>query len=328
MTGTVLVTGGAGYIGSHTCKALKAKGYTPVALDDLRNGHRQAVKWGPLETVSLQDSGAVEDVIKRHRPESVVHFAAYAYVGESVVDPAAYYGNNVVGTLNLLNAMRKIGVSSIVFSSTCAIYGEPSEVPISEETARMPINPYGRSKWAIEQILADYGQAYDTRSCSLRYFNAAGADPQGETGELHNPETHLIPNIFKAMLGKIPELQVFGDDYPTPDGTCIRDFVHVTDLAEAHCLALEFLRDNAGTHAFNLGSEQGFSIREVLKEAEAISGRSVPYSIQPRRRGDPPVLVADSSNAQAALGWTRNHSSLDEILRTALAWEQSSSWCT
>lgn len=323
MKGSVLVTGGAGYVGSHACKALKARGYEPVVLDDLRNGHDEVVKWGSLEAVSLHDRDAVADVFRRHKPESVVHFAAYAYVGESVKNPAAYYVNNVVGTLNLLDVMRDAGVSSIVFSSTCAIYGEPARVPITEETPRVPINPYGRSKWTIEQILADYEHAYGIRSCSLRYFNAAGADPEGQTGELHEPETHLIPNILKAVLGKIPELQVFGDDYPTPDGTCIRDFVHVTDLAEAHCLALEFLKNNSGTHAFNLGSERGFSIKEVLRETEAVSGYAVPHNIYPRRPGDPPVLVADSANAQATLGWIRNYSSLEKILTTALAWERS-----
>jgi len=323
MNGTVLVTGGAGYIGSHACKALRDRGYQPVVLDDLRNGHRQAVKWGPLETVDLLDGDALERVFARHQPVSVMHFAAYAYVGESMRAPAAYYENNLGGTLNLLQVMHKHAVRSIVFSSTCAIYGAPAEIPISEQTQPNPINPYGRSKWMIEQILSDYARAYDLRCCCLRYFNAAGADPGLETGEVHEPETHLIPNILKAALGKIPALQVFGDDYPTPDGTCVRDFIHVTDLAQAHCLALEYLQDNPGVHAFNLGSERGFSIREVLEQAEAVAGRSVPYKVAPRRLGDPPVLVADSSSAQSILGWRRHHSSLGEILRTALDWEMS-----
>lgn len=323
MSRPVLVTGGAGYIGSHACKALHARGWQPVVLDDLRNGHRPAVKWGPLEEVSLLDADGVREVFARHRPEAVVHFAAYAYVGESIVKPASYYENNVIGALNLLDAMRRSGTPAIVFSSTCSIYGVPERMPITEGTQRHPINPYGRSKWMIEGILSDYVEAYELRSSCLRYFNAAGADPAGETGEVHDPETHLIPNVIKAALGGIPELAIFGDDYPTPDGTCVRDYVHVTDLAEAHCLALDHLLAHPGAHAFNLGSERGCSVKEVVKQAEALSGLRVPYRIEPRRPGDPPVLVADATRAQAVLGWQRSHSSLETILGTALQWERS-----
>ena len=317
----ILVTGGAGYIGSHTCKALAARGYEPVVFDSLENGHRGAVQWGALETGDMLDSGALRTVLERHDFAAVVHFAAYAYVGQSVIEPAAYYRNNVVGSMNLLDAMREAGVDTIVFSSTCATYGIPSRTPIDEEEIGKPINPSGRSKLKIEQLLGDYSRAYGMRACSLRYFNAAGADPDGDIGEVHDPEPHLIPNVLWAGMGRQERLRVYGGDYPTPDGTCIRDFVHVTDLAEAHCLALEYLFANPGSHVFNLGSEQGHSVMEVIKAAESELGLTVPYDIEPRRPGDPPVLVADSAKAERELGWTRRHSSLHEILQTAWRWE-------
>lgn len=323
MSGKILVTGGAGYVGSHACKALAARGYEPVVLDSLERGHREHVKWGPFEHCNVLDPDGLAGALERHRPDAVMHFAAYAYVGESVSDPAAYYRNNVVGSINLLDAMRTAGVDLIVFSSTCATYGIPAHTPINEEQAQDPVNPYGRSKLMVERLLADYAEVYGMRACSLRYFNAAGADPDGEIGEVHDPEPHLIPNVLRACRGRIPELRVFGTDYPTPDGTCIRDFIHVADLAAAHCLALEHLKANPGSHAFNLGSENGYSIMEVIEAAESETGRRVPYRAEARRPGDPPVLVADSSKAQGELGWARSHSSLSEILRTAWHWEQT-----
>lgn len=317
----ILVTGGAGYIGSHTCKALARRGYQPVVFDSLENGHRGAVKWGDFESGDLLEPAGLGRVFERHGVAAVVHFAAYAYVGESVLAPAAYYRNNVVGSMNLLDAMRSSGVEAVVFSSTCATYGVPRRTPISEDQSQQPINPYGRSKLMIEQLLEDYCRAYGMRACSLRYFNAAGADPDGEIGEVHDPEPHLIPNVLWAGMGKQDRLKVFGGDYPTPDGTCIRDFVHVADLAEAHCLAIEYLFDNPGNHAFNLGSEQGHSVMDVIRAAESHIGLPVPYRMEPRRPGDPPVLVADSAKAERELGWRRNHSSIGEILDTAWQWE-------
>lgn len=319
--GKILVTGGAGYIGSHTCKALARRGYEPVVFDSLENGHRAAVKWGPFERGDLLDPAALAPVFARHDFAGVIHFAAYAYVGQSVLEPAAYYRNNVVGSMNLLDAMRGGGVDSLVFSSTCATYGIPSRTPIDEDQSQQPINPYGRSKLMIEQLLEDYSRSYGMRTCSLRYFNAAGADPGGDVGELHDPEPHLIPNVLWAGMGKQERLKVYGSDYPTPDGTCIRDFVHVTDLAEAHCLAIEHLSRNPGSHAFNLGSEKGYSVMEIIKAAESELGLAVPYNLEPRRAGDPPVLVADSSRAERELGWTRSHSSIKQILQTAWRWE-------
>lgn len=319
----VLVTGGAGYIGSHACKALSRRGHDPVAVDNLARGHAAAVKWGPLERGDLLDAEFLDDVFVRHRPDAVMHFAAYAYVGESVADPAAYYRNNVVGSINLLDAMKRAGVGAIVFSSTCATYGNPSRTPITEEEVQSPINPYGRSKLAIEHMLADYSGAYGLRGCSLRYFNAAGADPEGEIGEVHDPEPHLIPNVLRAARHGEETLKVFGGDYPTPDGTCIRDFVHVTDLAEAHCLALEHLFAHPGVSAFNLGSEKGYSVLEVIETVQSEIGLVVPYSIEARRPGDPPVLVADSSRARRELGWRTRYSGLGEILQTAWKWYRS-----
>lgn len=319
----ILVTGGAGYIGSHACKALFQRGYEPVVFDNLENGHAAAVKWGDLEHGDLLDPALLGAVFDRHDFAAVVHFAAYAYVGQSVLDPAAYYRNNVAGSLNLLDAMRSRGVELMVFSSTCATYGVPSRSPICEQEPGKPINPYGRSKLMIEQLLEDYSRAYGLRACSLRYFNAAGADPDGEAGEVHDPEPHLIPNILRAAKGQQGRLKVYGSDYPTPDGTCIRDFVHVSDLAEAHCLAVEYLLENPGNHVFNLGSEKGHSVMEVIKAAETDIGLPVPYDLEARRPGDPPVLVADSSKAERELGWRRQHSGITEILQTAWQWECS-----
>lgn len=321
----ILVTGGAGYIGSHTCQALAARGYRPVVVDNLENGHREAVQWGELCVADLRDAAALAEIFKNNDFAAVVHFAAYAYVGRSMLDPAAYYRNNVAGSMNLLDAMRRGGVDTIVFSSTCATYGIPARIPIDENENQDPINPYGRSKLMIEQLLDDYCRAYDMRACSLRYFNAAGADPHGRIGEVHEPEPHLIPNVLRAASGREKCLMVYGDDYPTPDGTCIRDYIHVSDLAAAHCLAVEHLFAGAGFHAFNLGSEKGYSVKEVVDAAETVTGLEVPFEIHARRPGDPPVLVADSSQAERELGWIRRHSGIDEILRTAWQWENSES---
>lgn len=320
---TVLVTGGAGYIGSHTCKALSRRRHVPVVFDNLVHGHREAVRWGVLEEGDLLEPELLDTVFARYRIDAVVHFAAYAYVEQSVLDPALYYRNNVAGSMNLLDAMRRAGVDTIVFSSTCATYGVPARTPITEAAGQVPINPYGRSKLMIEQLLEDYSNAYDMRVCSLRYFNAAGADPDGEIGELHDPEPHLIPNVLRAGAGRRERVKVYGSDYPTPDGTCVRDFVHVTDLAEAHCLAVEYLADRPGSHAFNLGSEHGYSVMDVIRAAETELGLTVPYELAPRRAGDPPVLVANSSKAVEELGWSRRYSGIGEILRTAWQWERS-----
>jgi UDP-arabinose 4-epimerase len=319
---SILLTGGAGYIGSHAAKALSRQGYLPVVYDDLSRGHREAVKWGPLEVGALADTERLKQVFKAHAPKAVMHFAAFAYVGESVSDPALYYRNNVAGTLSLLEAMRASGTDRLVFSSTCAVYGVPDSVPITEGNPRRPINPYGRSKSMIEDILADYGTAYGLKSVCLRYFNAAGADPDGEIGEAHDPEPHLLPLVLDAAAGRIPHLTVFGDDYPTRDGTCVRDYIHVTDLAEAHVLAARHLLSGGAGAVLNLGNETGYSIREVIEHAERVTGRTIPYRMEARRAGDPPELVGNADKAKALLGWKPAHGSLDSILRSAWAWHQ------
>jgi len=317
---SILVTGGAGYIGSHACKALAAAGYTPVSYDNLVYGHREAVRWGPFEHGDIADPVRLAEVLHRHRPSAVMHFAAYAYVGESVSDPAKYYRNNVAGTLNLLEAARAFGIERFIFSSTCATYGEPQQVPIPEDHPQRPVNPYGTTKLMIEQMLRDFDQAYGLRSIALRYFNAAGADPEGETGEDHDPETHLIPLALDAALGRRPPLTVFGDDYPTPDGTCIRDYIHVTDLAQAHVLALRALEQGVASTAYNLGNGQGFSVLEVIRAIRRVTGREVPYTLGPRRPGDPPRLVGDAQRIVAELGWQPQFADLEGLLATAWRW--------
>ena len=320
MSQAVLVTGGAGYIGSHACKALAGAGFQPVVFDNLSRGHREAVRWGPLVEGDLADRQRLCAALIEHKVEAVMHFAAYAYVGESVTDPALYYRNNLGGTLSLLEAMREAGIGEIVFSSTCATYGIPDRVPIREDAPQRPVNPYGETKLAIERALHWYAAAYGLRSVSLRYFNAAGADPEGEIGEHHEPETHLVPLVLQAALGQRPHIEIYGTDYPTPDGTAIRDYVHVCDLAIAHLRALERLRGGGGSAAVNLGTGQGHSVREVIAAAELASGRKVPARAAPRRPGDPPALVADPSLAGEILGWHPQHSDLDTIIRTSLAW--------
>lgn len=316
----VLVTGGAGYIGSHTCKALAAAGYNPVVLDNLSFGHKWAVKWGPIQIGDISNGSDLDAVFDLYQPKAVVHFAAYAYVGESVTDPAKYYSNNVVGTLSLLNAMRRHGVGKLIFSSSCATYGLPQHELISETHPQAPINPYGRSKLIIEQILRDFDVAYGLRSISLRYFNAAGADPTGSIGEAHDPETHLIPLALDVACGRRPCLSVFGDDYDTRDGTCIRDYVHVCDLAEAHVLALQALQRGETTAAYNLGNGSGFSVREVIDMVERVTGCPVATSVLPRRDGDPAALVADASLAKRCLGWNPKITHLKDIMATAWSW--------
>ena len=319
MVGTVLVTGGAGYVGAHGCKALAAAGYEPIVFDNLVYGHEQAVRWGPLERGDIADRSRLDEVFRRYQPSAVMHFAAYAYVGESVTDPGKYYRNNVGGTLSLIEAMLAHGVDKLVFSSTCATYGEPETVPITEDEPQTPINPYGKSKLVVEQMLADFESAHGLRSAMLRYFNAAGASPDGEIGEAHDPETHLIPLALDAVAGRGPALTVFGSDYPTPDGTCIRDYIHVADLAEAHVKALD---SGAGCRAFNLGTGSGVSNREILDAVTRVTGKPVPHRFGPRRPGDPPVLVSNASRACSELGWNPALSDIDTIIATAWAWHQ------
>ncbi|MCY3020458.1 MAG: UDP-glucose 4-epimerase GalE [Planctomycetota bacterium] len=316
----ILVTGGAGYIGSHTAKVLKQSGFNPVTLDNLSYGHEWAVKWGPFEKGDLADGDFVRGVLTRHKIEAVVHFAAFTYVGESVTNPRKYYQNNVVNTLNLLNAMQDCGVKTIVFSSTCATYGEPQHVPISESHPQRPINPYGEAKLAVERMLHWYGGAYGLRSCALRYFNAAGADEDGENGEDHDPETHLIPLVIFAVQGKRSHVDIYGTDYPTPDGTAIRDYIHVVDLADAHVRALRHLLDGKGSLALNLGTGKGNSVREVIAAVERVSGKKVPARETGRRAGDPPALVADARRANEVLGWKPRYTDIATIVEHAWRW--------
>lgn len=322
MARTVLVTGGAGYIGSHACKALHRAGYEVVTYDNLSRGHEEAVRWGPFEKGDLSDRERLVRIFREFRVDAVMHFAAYAYVGESVERPDLYYANNVGGTLSLLGAMKDADVRKLVFSSTCATYGIPDVLPIHESVPQRPINPYGASKWMIERFLADYFHAFGLTSVSLRYFNAAGADPDGDVGEDHEPETHLIPLALRASLRDDSTLTVFGTDYPTPDGTCIRDYIHVSDLAAAHVRALQCIdeRKVQGASQFNLGIGKGFSVKEVLAATEAVTGRPVKIKIGARRPGDPAVLVADATLAQKQLGWSAEFQSLEPIIRTAKDW--------
>lgn len=320
---TVLVTGGAGYIGSHASKALAAAGYTPVVVDDLSRGHAWAVRYGPFVELDLRDRNRLHDVFARYRPASVLHFASLAYVGESVTNPQAYYDVNVGGALALLAAMRAHEVQQIVLSSTCATYGVPERLPIDEQQAQAPINPYGATKLMIERMLGDYAAAYGLRFGALRYFNAAGADEDGELGEVHDPETHLVPLAIAAALGRRDAIDILGTDYPTADGTAIRDFVHVSDLADAHVLALRHLASGGASLQANLGTGSGASVREVVAAVEEVSGRRVPVKHAPRRAGDPPVLVADATRARELLGWTPWRSDLQRIVASALRWQLS-----
>lgn len=317
---TVLVTGGAGYIGSHTCKALAEAGYVPLVYDNLVYGHEWAVKWGPFAKGDILDAKRLDEVVKKYKPFAVMHFAAFAYVGESVEDPAKYYRNNVAGTLSLLDVLNENDIDKVVFSSTCATYGQPEIIPIPEKHPQVPVNPYGASKLMIERILQDYDNAYSLRSISLRYFNAAGADPDAEIGELHVPETHLIPLVLDVAAGKRPHITVFGSDYETPDGTCIRDYIHVTDLADAHLSALKSLETGSPSSVYNLGNGKGFSVNEVIETARRVTAKEIPVQNGPRRVGDPPRLVGNATRAQDKLGWHPRFTDLEDIITTAWRW--------
>jgi UDP-arabinose 4-epimerase len=316
-TGKVLVTGGAGYIGSHTAKHLRAAGVQPVVYDNLSTGNLSSVRWGPFVHGDILDTAQLTRALMLHQPEAVIHFAAAAYVGESVEDPSKYYRNNVSGTSSLLDACRLAKVDKVIFSSSCAVYGVPSVLPIKETSAKQPINPYGRTKLIAEQMLEDYVRAYGLRFVALRYFNACGADPDGELGEWHNPETHLIPKALLAARGIAPNLPIFGDDYETADGTCIRDFVHVADLARAHVMALDHLNRGGDNLAVNIGTGTGSSIRDIVGAIARVTGKHVPTEMHPRRAGDPPSLYADPAFARQTFGFVPQHSDLDAIVRTA-----------
>ena len=317
---SILVCGGAGYIGSHINKLLANKGYDTIVYDSLIYGHREAVKWGKLVEADLADKEALDKVFSENKIDAVFHFAAFAYVGESVEDPAKYYQNNVCNTLNLLDAMRAHGCDKIIFSSTCATYGVPAGLPITEDMPQNPINPYGATKLMVERIFKDYHVAYGLKYVALRYFNAAGADPDCEIGENHNPETHIIPLVIDAAFGKRPDIKVFGNDYPTRDGTCIRDYIHVTDLADAHLLALEHLERGGDSGFFNLGNENGTSVLEVIESVKRVTGKDFKVTLTDRRAGDPPVLVGSSKLAQTVLGWKPRYVDIDIITRHAVEW--------
>jgi UDP-glucose-4-epimerase GalE len=316
----ILVTGGAGYIGSHTALELLDAGYDVVVVDNLSRGHREAVDPARLRVLDLQDTDGLVRVMNEAPCEAVIHFAAYIAVGESMKIPELYFQNNVVGSLSLLTAMVRAGVSRIVFSSTAAVYGMPERVPIVETEPYAPVNAYGESKVMVERLLHWFDQIHGIRSICLRYFNAAGADPAGRTGESHEPETHLIPLLFRAVRTGIP-VTLFGNDYATPDGTCIRDYIHVTDLAKAHILAVEALSAGGPSAKFNAGTGMGISVKEVLNVVEEVAGSPVPHSIGPRREGDPPLLVADSAQLQSRLGWSPYYSDLKTIIESAWRWE-------
>jgi UDP-arabinose 4-epimerase len=320
MAKNILVTGGAGYIGSHACKALARAGYTPIAYDNLVYGHRDAVRWGPFVEGDLGDAARLADTLARHEVAAVIHFAAFAYVGESMEKPQLYFRNNVVNTLALLDVMLAAGLRHIVFSSSCATYGTPACVPITEDAPQHPVNPYGESKLICERAIHWYGEAYGMKYAALRYFNAAGADPDGEIGEAHDPETHLVPLVLATALGRRPQIDIYGTDYPTPDGSAVRDYIHVQDLAEAHVAALGHLLDGGASLTLNLGTGAGHSVREVIAAAERVTGRHIARREMARRAGDPPVLVADVARARASLGWQARMSGLDSILGTAWAW--------
>jgi len=323
---TILVVGGAGYIGSHMVKRLAEQGYEVVVADNLSTGFRDAVKAARLVELDIRDSRALKALLADARFAAVLHFASFIQVGESVREPAKYYANNVTATLGLLDAMVSAGVQRFILSSTAAVYGDPLYVPIDEAHTKQPISPYGRSKWMVEQILEDYDRAYGLKSVCLRYFNAAGADPGGELGERHEPETHLIPLVLQAAAGRRPAISVFGQDYATPDGTCIRDYIHVEDLVDAHMLALEHLLAGRGSDAFNLGNGNGFSVNEVIASAERVTGRPIPVTYVERRAGDPPRLVADATRAKTVLGWRPTRADLDTIVADAWRWERKWPW--
>ncbi len=322
---TILVTGGAGYIGSHAVLALKSAGYEVIVLDNLSNGHREVVEQVlqvKLIVGDTSDRALLDRLFTTHNIAAVMHFAAYIAVGESVTDPAKYYRNNVIGTLTLLEAMLAASINKFIFSSTCALYGVPKFVPITEDHPQDPISPYATSKWMVERILSDFDTAYNLKSVRFRYFNAAGAEPNGLLGEDHVPETHLIPLVLLAALGKLKSISIFGTDYPTRDGTCIRDYIHVTDLAQAHVLGLEYLLKGGNSEVFNLGNGSGFSVREVIETAKQVAGKEIKIVECDRRPGDPPILVGSRDKAIKVLGWHPQYPKLTEIITHAWQWHQ------
>jgi UDP-glucose 4-epimerase len=323
MTKNVLVTGGAGYIGSHACKALRAAGYVPVTFDNLSTGWEEAVKFGPFEQGDLLDRARLDEVFAKHKPIAVMHFAAFSQVGESMKDPGKYWRNNVIGSLQLIEAAADAGCLNFVFSSTCATYGDQDNVVLNEDSVQLPINSYGASKRAIEDILANFEQSHGLKSVIFRYFNVAGCDPDGEVGDFHQPETHLIPLMLDAIAGKRDALTIFGTDYETPDGTCIRDYVHVCDLVDAHVLGLKWLQDDKGSRLFNLGTGKGFSVREVLDESRAVTNKEVPHVEGDRRPGDCTKLVSGSERAVTELGWTPARSNMKTMIEDAWNWHQT-----
>lgn len=316
----ILITGGAGYIGSHTNKLLHQKGLQTIVYDNLSRGHREFVRWGKFIQGNLADKAKLDSCFKNHAIDAVLHFCAFCYVGESSNHPAKYYHNNVVNTINLLDAMVEHGIQYIIFSSTCSTYGNPVKIPLMEDHPQHPINPYGKSKLLVEKILKHYEEAHGIRHINLRYFNAAGADPDGEIGEWHEPETHLIPIAMQVASGQRDHMQIFGTDYKTPDGTCVRDYIHVNDIAEAHLLALEYLQNGAASDVFNLGNGNGFSVRDVIQAVERISGKAVKVIEATRRPGDPPILIGSSEKAKTILNWQPGHPDLEDIIRTAWHW--------
>ena len=328
MSNAVLVTGGAGYIGSHTCKLLAQSGFHPVTYDNLVYGHRHAVKWGPFVEGDLADKELLLKTIDDFNIQAVIHFAAYAYVGESMLEPDKYFRNNVINALNLLEVLNIKKIKKLVFSSTCATYGIPDTVPIDENHLQNPVNPYGESKLFFEKAMHWHDVAYGLKSVALRYFNAAGADPDGEIGEDHTPETHLIPLVIESALGQRPHVEIYGTDYATADGTAVRDYIHVLDLADAHVRALQYLENSGESVALNLGTGCGSSVREVIAAVEKNSGFQVPFKESPRRAGDPPVLVAKADKARQVLGWQAQYSDLDNIVKTAWAWSQKQQLAT
>ena len=317
---TILVTGGAGYVGSHAVKELRRNGIPCVVIDSLERGHRELVVGAELVVGDIRDGDLVQRVLGEHQVTAVMHFAAFAYVGESVVNPSIYYQNNVGSTISLLHSLVRCGVKKIVFSSTCSTYGVPEQIPITEEQAQRPVNPYGASKLMVERILKDFDSAYGLKSVVFRYFNAAGADPDGEIGEWHEPETHLIPLVLQTAARLRESVDILGTDYPTPDGTCIRDYIHVVDLARAHVLGLRYLEAGGESDVFNLGNDCGFSVRQVIDAAERLTAQKVKVNNAPRRHGDPPSLVGSSAKARKLLGWAPEFNDLDRIIQTAWRW--------
>ncbi len=322
MAETILVTGGAGYIGSQTCKALAKAGFVPVVYDNLTTGHGYAIKWGPFVQGDIGDSARLSEAIISFKPKAILHFAGSALVIESIQQPAKYYRNNITATLTLLETMREHNVQNLLFSSSCATYGHPQFTPITEEHPQLPVSPYGRTKWMAEQMMADFGTAYGLKSIFLRYFNAAGADLETQIGENHTPETHLIPSIIQAALGLKEEIVVYGTDFPTPDGSAIRDYIHVQDLADAHVLALQYLLEKQTTTAINLGTGKGLSVLEIINAIQKFCEKTVPFRLENRRPGEPNTLTADNHKAKQLLGWQPRHSELPILIESAWKWHQ------